>query len=704
VSIRVGVDVGGTFTKAVACDSGTGGVVARAVVPTTHSSVEGIGRGIVEAIGQVTEEVKRHDLGDVELIAHSTTQAVNALLEGDTSIVGIIGIGRRPDLKRARKRTAVGEVRLAPGRSLLTRHAFIDATGGIDETIVRAAIHDLTEEGAEVLCLSEAFGVDDARAEWLALEIAHELGIPACAGHELTGLYGLEMRTVTAALNASILPTALKTASLVEKAARDLTETPLLVMRGDGGVVNLEAMKRHPLLTAFSGPAASVAGALRRTLVHDGVVIEVGGTSTNVSSIKAGRPVLSYVRVLGHVTCVRSLDVRVVGVAGGSLARIGRRFGRPRLVDVGPRSAHIAALSYASFEPITELENAVARLIAPRPGDPAEYVVLETTRGRQIALTLTCAANALDTVPVGSYARGDSAAARRAFEIAGAFLGLSWRGLAEAFVQAATHKIAGAVSEAIDDAKLQSPAIVGLGGGAGALIPAVAASSGTPWSIPADAEVISSIGDALSLIRVEVERTLARPSAQSVASLHREAEAAALRAGAAAGTIQLESEAVPERGALRVTAYGSVALDARANGFAEVGSVDLERGERTARDVFDHPFVLVAVSEFFAVYASETGEERRFVVVDSNGSMAAQGRGRVIAGVGREVGATLAERVPALTRHYGPIAVAPAVRVVRGPRLVDLTLISKPEEAVEAAIAECELAGDEEVVALVSRS
>ncbi|MPZ70599.1 MAG: hypothetical protein GEU71_13885 [Actinobacteria bacterium] len=108
----------------------------------------------------------------------------------------------------------------------------------------------------------------------------------------------------------------------------------------------------------------------------------------------------------------------------------------------------------------------------------------------------------------------------RAFEIAGSLLGVSWKHLADAFVRAATTKVAAAVSDAISEAKLESPVIVGLGGGAGALIPAAASVSETEWSVPPDAEVISSIGDALSMIRVEVERTLARPSAESVASVH----------------------------------------------------------------------------------------------------------------------------------------------------------------------------------------
>lgn len=700
MSIRIGVDVGGTFTKAVACESSSDAVLARAVVPTTHASVTGVAQGIVEAIGSVADEISGRGLGPVQLIAHSTTQAVNALLEGDTSVVGVIGIGRRPDLKRAHKRTAVGEIRLAPGRRLVTRHSFVDATAGIDETALRRTIHDLIEEGAEVLCVSEAFGVEDARAEWLVLEIAEDLGIPACAGHELTGLYGLEMRTVTAALNASILPTALRTASLVEDAARDLTEAPLLVMRGDGGAVNLEVMKRHPLLTAFSGPAASVAGALRHVSLHDAVVIEVGGTSTNVSTIKAKRPVLSYVRVLDHVTCVRSLDVRVVGIAGGSLARVGRRMGRVRLLDVGPRSAHIAGLPYACFEPAQELEGASARLIAPRPGDPAEYLVLENQRGRRIAVTLTCAANALDEVATNSYASGNRSSARRAFEIAGSYVGSDWGDLARSFLRAATRKVAGAVSEAVAESKLSSPVIVGLGGGAGALIPAVGAASESEWSIPPDAEVISSIGDALSMVRVEVERTLAHPSTQAVAAVHREAEAAAMRAGAAPATIQLESEAVPERGALRVTAYGSLALDGGAQGDA----MDQGRAEEAARVALGTPPTLVAINEFFAVFATGSDGEGGFAVVDRKGSIAAEGRGRVIVGLGREVAPALQERVPALARHYGPIAVAPALRLVRGPRLVDLTLISKPDAAIEAAVAECALAHDEEVVAILSRS
>lgn len=700
MTVRIGVDVGGTFTKAVACEAATGEVVARAIVPTTHQAAGGVAEGAIRALSEVASDVAARELGPIQLVAHSTTQAVNALLEGDTSTVGVLGIGRRPDLKRARRRTAVGEVRLAPGRKLATRHVFLDGTDGLDRPRIVHAIQELVDEGAEVLCISEAFGVEDARGEWLALDVAEDLGVPACAGHELTGLYGLEMRTVTGALNASILPTALRTARMVEEAvARDLPGVPVLVMRGDGGAVGIDTMKRHPLLTAFSGPAASVAGALRHVAVHEGVVVEVGGTSTNISTIRGGRPVLSYIRVLDHVTCVRSVDVRVVGVAGGSLLRIARRLGgRARLADVGPRSAHIAGLSYACFSSVGELEGATPALIAPRPGDPAEYLVLKTASGRRIALTLTCAANALGEISAGAYATGDATAALAAFEIAARWLGTDAHTLARATVDAAAGKVARAVGEAASEQGLANPQIVGLGGGAGALIPALGRAMGWLWTIPREAEVISSVGDALSLVRIEVERTLPRATAEAVADVHREAEEAAIGAGAAPHSIQVESEAVPERGALRVTAYGSAALESSDHTVTENA-----RPEESARLALGASARHAASNGYYSVFVDGTAGTRAFAVVDRQGAIVVEGRGTILTGTGAEVAAAVEQSVPALVRHFGPVTVAPALRIVRGARVIDLTLISSPEAALQAALAECALAHDETVVALLSR-
>ncbi len=700
MAVRIGVDVGGTFTKAVACDTISGEVVARSIVPTSHGAVTGVAQGVLDALASTAQQVKAEGFGPIQLVSHSTTQAVNALLEGDTAIVGILGIGRRPDLKKARTRTAVGEIRLAPGRRLVTLHTFIDASDGLDKDRIRTVLHELVEEGAEVVCVSEAFGVEDARGEWLALEVAEELGVPACAGHELTGLYGLEMRTVTSALNASILPAAVRTARLVAEAvAQDAPDIPLLVMRGDGGAVDLSTMERHPILTAFSGPAASVAGALRHLSVTDGVVVEVGGTSTNVSAIQRGRPILSYVRVLDHVTSVRSIDVRVVGVAGGSLMRVRRRMGRVGIADVGPRSAHIAGLPYACFAGADELEGAYPRLIAPRPGDPVEYLVLESPEGRRFAPTVTCAANMLGSVPEGAYARADRDAATRAFDIAAAWMGTNGRALAQSMLDTAAGKVARVIHDTMRDHDLSSPEVIGLGGGAGALVPPTARALTLDWRIPPEAEVISSVGDALSMVRIEIERTLVNPDGAAIETLHRDAEEAALKAGAAPSTIQVESEAVPERGALRVVAYGSLALEAG----ARQEPTDAGGRQRIARMMLGEEPSLIGETSSYSVYANERSSRRRFIVVDRAGSVVADVRGTALTGTGLEVAAALEERVPAQTRYFGPLKVAPAVRVIRGSRLIDLTLISRPDEALQAAVTECSLADEGPVIALLSR-
>ncbi|MDQ3964810.1 MAG: methylhydantoinase [Actinomycetota bacterium] len=701
--VRIGIDVGGTFTKAVACDASTGEIVARAVVPTTHSSPSGIGDGVVTTLREVTDEVWRTGAGPVALVAHSTTQAVNALLEGDTATVGVLGFGQHPDVRRARKRTHLGEVRLAPGRHLQTRCSFIDTTHGCDRCDVEAAIAQLIERGAEVLCVSQAFGVDDPRWEFMALDVARDMGLPACAGHELSGLYGLEMRTVTGAINASILPAALATASLVEDAVDgDAEDVPLLVMRGDGGAADVVTMRRQPLLTAFSGPAASVAGALRHLSIRDGLVIEVGGTSTNVSVVTGGHPVLSYVRVLDHVTCVRSLDVRVVGVAGGSLLRVGTRLGRPRIVDVGPRSAHIANLEYCSFAPAHELERASVELISPRAGDPAAYAVLVSQSGTRFAPTVTCAANALGVVADGSYAVGNEESARRAFERLAATLDGDWRTIARATLDIAGEKVAAVVREATRDQKVAPQSIIGLGGGAGALVPSVAERTGSSWHIPPDAEVISSVGDALSLVRVEIERSISPSSPQEVAAAHRAAEDGAIAAGAAPDTIQIESRAIPERRAVRVAAVGAVALDSGAASGNPM-SLDDESLGLIAKETLGDDVERITTGKTYWVFAAGAERERPFAVVDRRGAVALKGKGRVLTGTGADVVEELEATLPALTRHFGPLSIAPSLRLLRGARLIDLSLFSSTEKVLQAARVECSRAGDDEVVVFLMR-
>ena len=153
--LRVGVDVGGTFTKAVAVETRPLRVRARAVVPTTHDADGGVAEGVAAALRGLLGELGE-DRARVALVAFSTTQAMNALLEGDVGRVGVVGIGARPSVRAARKRTRVGEIALAPGRKLSTEHAFLDATDGLSEADVDGALAALAAAGCTSVAVSGA--------------------------------------------------------------------------------------------------------------------------------------------------------------------------------------------------------------------------------------------------------------------------------------------------------------------------------------------------------------------------------------------------------------------------------------------------------------------------------------------------------------------------------------------------------------------
>jgi len=201
---------------------------------------------------------------------------------------------------------------------------------------------------------------------------------------------------------------------------------PLMIMRGDGGVMEISEMRKRPVLTMLSGPAASVMGSLMYLRASNAVYFEVGGTTTNIGVIKNGRPGVDYSIVGGHATYISSLDVRVLGTAGGSMIRINDH----EVVDVGPRSAHIAGAEYSVFTPIEEIEDPQVELISPKPGDPSDYVVVRLKNGKRITITNTCAANALGLVKPEHFSYGNPESARKAMKPVADKMGLTVEQLA----------------------------------------------------------------------------------------------------------------------------------------------------------------------------------------------------------------------------------------------------------------------------------
>jgi N-methylhydantoinase A/oxoprolinase/acetone carboxylase beta subunit len=677
MSVRIGVDVGGTFTKAVAIDLADGRIAARAVVPTTHTAGVGSAAGVVQVVSEVAHAV---GAGQVELITYSTTQAVNALLEGDVATVGVLGLGRAPDLRKAAKRTRLDKVDLAPGRRLPTVAEFVDVTAGVDPGTIDRALDRLVAAGATTICVAEAFAPDGSGVEHDVVTRAIERGLPACGSAEMTGLYGLELRAVTAALNASVLPIAVRTEEHVERGVAEAgVDAPVMVMRGDGGATDPAGLRREPARALYSGPAASVAGVLRHTRLAEGIVIEVGGTSTNVAAVRDGRPAMSYVQVASHATAVRALDVRVIGVAGGSMLRARKG----RLYGVGPRSAHIAGLPYCCYLPPERLAGARAEVVAPRPDDPADYVVLRLADGSAAALTNTCAAVALGVTQPGDHAaleaHPDSAVA--GFAAAGRLLGLDGALLARRMLDTSAEAVGTLALAVAREFDLEAPTIVAVGGGAGGLGRHTAAVLGLTCIVPELAEVISAVGDALSLVRVERERSVPAGQVVDGAELAAAAEQGCIDAGADPATVDVRVELDPDGVTLRAIATGMVGLHAGA--LPGRTPIDAAEADRVVVSLGAEAGTVRAIGRFWL--ASGPGAVARGdsdlapqVVLDRFGDAVARGTGltQVIDAVDGDARADQCAAAVALvargTRTKGPVTIDPTAWVVQANRALQV--------------------------------
>lgn len=555
MKVRIGIDVGGTFTDAVAIDNDTYELIGTLKIPTTHDAAGGVADGIVAVINGIMEKCKINP-SDVVFIAHGTTQATNALLEGDVVKVGIIGMGKGMEGMKASTDTQIGDIELAPGKFLRTSHAFLNLA---KKEEMKNLVEKLIKDDCKVIVSSAAFAVDDPTSELELMNYAAREGIPATGSHEISKLYGLKIRTRTAAINASILPKMMETANMTESSVQNAgIKAPLMIMRCDGGVMDINEVRKRPILTMLSGPAAGVAGALMYEKVSNGLFLEVGGTSTDISAVKNGKVMVEYAQVGGHKTYLTSLDVRTVGIAGGSMVRINDS----GVSDVGPRSAHIAGYTYSVYANPMDIIDPKIILIAPTKNDPSDYVVIECANGQRYTITVSCAANILGYVKEGDYAYGNKEAAVKAFEPFAKKYGITVEEFAIQIMNKASEKNRPVVEALMKDYDLDPKHIVLVGGGGGsaAIVPYLAKYLGMQYKLAKNAEVISPIGVALAMVRDVVERTIANPTDEDILRVRKEAEQAAIRAGAAPETIEIQMEVDSGKNIVRAIATAATEL------------------------------------------------------------------------------------------------------------------------------------------------
>jgi N-methylhydantoinase A len=583
------------------------------------------------------------------------------------------------------KRTNLGNVKLGPNKYLKTCYRFLDTSKFLDKEEILQIIKELKEEGAKVLIVSEAYGVDDPSNELYVME---KSDLPATAGHELTGIYGLEIRTLTAAINASILLKAIGTAKYVEKAVRQQKiSAPLTIMKGDGGVTDMNTFKTKPILTVLSGPAASVAGALLHLRILNGIFIEVGGTSTNICVIKNGKPEVKYVTIMDHPTCIKSLDVRVVGIAGGSLVR----WSGKKITDVGPRSAHISGLRYSCFAEPQELEGGQIVTFMPKEGDPIDYIGIEVGAGKRFAITNTCAANALGLIPDNDYAKGDQKSAQLALSILGQRLGMDTKEIATKILDISIRKILQTIRTLIREYRLKDEnfMLIGGGGGASILVPLMAEKLNCQYRIADNSEVISSIGVCTASIREEREKLIDNPSPDEISLFIQEVEKIAISKGALPESISTQSEYINEKSLLRVTVYGNMKLDVGTNDTKEI---DDEEAEVLACELFginEGVHRIFDMKDYY-IFACEIHKKKLFLkskkqsvlVLDKYGHVKVSiENADIYSGNPRE----MKQKIQSLINDH---ELAPQIHIVDGKRILDFSSLSSTVHVLKAVTEE----------------
>ena len=310
--LKLGIDTGGTYTDAVLFDDERGVVGSAKALTTKHD----LSIGIREAIQAVLPRV----LPEIGLVSVSTTLATNAIVEGQGRSVCLLLIGYDPEL--------LGE--LASGK-VVPHERMVSIRGGHDGTGVETAPLDVDKAREAILeqaphvdafAVSGYFGVRNPGHELTVRQLVRELtGKPVTCGHELTTRLNAPRRALTTALNARLIPLLQELVITVREALVDQgIEAPLMVVKGDGSLIDAEMAMERPVETILSGPAASVVGAHHHADVEEAFVIDMGGTTTDVISMRNGRPALDPdgARIGDLRIMVEAIAAHTVGLGGDS--------------------------------------------------------------------------------------------------------------------------------------------------------------------------------------------------------------------------------------------------------------------------------------------------------------------------------------------------------------------------------------------------
>ncbi|MCD6396868.1 MAG: DUF1638 domain-containing protein [Spirochaetaceae bacterium] len=327
--LGLGIDAGGTYTDAVIYDFDRSLVLSKAKAPTTRWNFT---LGITEALRTLDPDL----LSKVDITVVSTTLATNAIIENSGCRVGLILM---PPCKISPGQISHNYWRIVRGRLTIQG----DELEAIHEEEIRRTVAELIDKYKVEAFAVSGYGSTVNPVHELAIKkiIETETGLAVCCGHSLSNTLDFFIRANTAVLNVGIIP-------LVEQFIRDLEMSlkeldicgRVMFVRGDGSLMSREKAILNPIETTLSGPAASVAGAKFLTESSDAMIIDVGGTSSDIGIITNGRIKLTEkgARVGRWRTHIKAVDMSTLGTGGDSRILIDKgdlKIGPRRVVPVG---------------------------------------------------------------------------------------------------------------------------------------------------------------------------------------------------------------------------------------------------------------------------------------------------------------------------------------------------------------------------------
>ena len=308
-SIGLGIDAGGTFTDTVLFDFEKRKVLFKAKALTTKWNYS---EGIINAINLLPSG----ELQNVALVSLSTTLVTNAIVESNIYPVGL--------LLMPSGSFKIHVINHSPSKVIQGR---MSIDGNVTEPVNSEEIKRIIEKMISIhkvqsFAVSSYGGTVNPELELEVKKIIHqETNMDVCCGHELSGVLNFYVRANTAVLNAGTIP-------IMKEFLLDIKTTltnigiraPVMIVRGDGSVMSSSFAREFPVQTALSGPAASIAGARYLTEISDALVIDMGGTTTDIGFIEKDEVNICNdgAQIGLWKTHVKAVDMLTAGLGGDS--------------------------------------------------------------------------------------------------------------------------------------------------------------------------------------------------------------------------------------------------------------------------------------------------------------------------------------------------------------------------------------------------